>query len=188
MIKIDYKDIKNMQEELRKIELTVPLEMRSKFKQAADLMKEDIVKTIERGNSPVKGNKRFVDYSDNYKSAIRGEKAWRATPTGKPFQINPMSEDYEKFKGKRLRPVNMKLSGRMLKSIAARFNLRGFTIYFTSKLAKIHSTEGPSGKRDAIRKVAPFGNEKWKPSVIRRAKEFLERETLKKVVIKLRRL
>jgi len=60
MIKIDYKDIKNMQEELRKIELTVPLEMRSKFKQAADLMKEDIVKTIERGNSPVKGNKRFV--------------------------------------------------------------------------------------------------------------------------------
>ena len=176
-----------MQEELRKIELTVPLEMRSKFKQAADLMKEDIVKTIERGNSPVKGNKRFVDYSENYKKQIFGLETWR-TINGRKVKMRPTARDLKKFQGKRIRPINMKLSGRMLKSIAARFNLRGFTIYFTSKLAKIHSTEGPSGKRDAIRKVAPFGNEKWKPSVIRRAKEFLERETLKKVVIKLRRL
>jgi len=188
MIKIDYKDIKNMREEISKIELTVPIEMRSKFKQAASIMKKDIVDTIQRGNSPVRGNRRFVDYSENYKAAIRGEKAWRSTPGGKPYQVNPMSEDYERFKGKRLRPVNMTLSGRMLKSIAAKFSMRGFTIYFTSKLAKIHSTEGPGGKASAIRKVVPTGNEQWKPAVIRNAKRFLEQETLKKVVLKLRRL
>jgi hypothetical protein len=187
MIKIDLKGIKKMQEDLRKIELTVPLEMRSKFKQAADIMKKDIVDTIERGNSPVKGNKRFKEYSDTYTQQIFGQKTWR-TINGKKVALPPTGADLKKFQGKRIRPVNMKLSGRMLKSIAARFSMRGFTIYFTSKLAKIHSTEGAAGKRAAIRKVQPYGSEKWKPSVITGAKRFLERETLKKVVLKLRRL
>jgi len=188
MIKINKKAIQVLQEDIARIQLTVPLEVRTKFKQAADIMKKDVVETIERGNSPVAGQRRFVDYTDNYKAAIQGEKAWRSTPDGKPFQVNPMSEDYEMFSGKKLRPVNLKLSGRMLKSIAAKITSRGFTVYFTSKLAKIHSTEGPRGKTASIRKVSPFNNERWKPSVVRNAKEFLERETLKRVIAKLRRL
>lgn len=136
-------------------------------KQAAEQMKKDVVDTILRGNSPVKNFKRFEPYSDSYKSAIRKGR-------------------YRAF-GKLLRPVNLKLSGRLLKSIAARQTLKGFTIYFTNKLAKIHSILG-AGKKKVIRKLFPSGNEKWKESVVAGAKEIITNATEKEIAIKMRRI
>ncbi len=188
MIKIDLKAINNIKEELAKIRLTVPYEMKRRYKVASNIMKKDVVKTIERGQSPVKGQKRFVDYSQNYKDAIQGKIAYRSTPDGKPYRINPMEEDYDRFRNKKLKPINMTLSGRMLKSIAARITQNGFTVYFTSKLAKIHSTEGPGGREDKIRKVVPTGTEKWRASVLTNAKAYLERKTINNVIAKLRRI
>jgi hypothetical protein len=165
-IKINRKRLDLIQEGVKKIKYTIPQEMRPKFRPAAEILKEDIRDTIERGNSPVKGNKRFVEYSQKYIEDIAAGV----------------------YPGKTPRPINLKLSGKMLDSIAAKVTKTGFVVYFTNFLAKIHSTEGPGGRRDKIRKVAPFDNEKWKASVMLRAKKFLRSEAMKKAISKLRRI
>ena len=167
-IKINKKRFDLIEEGIKRMKLTIPMEMRSKFKTAAEIAKKDIRDTIERGNSPVKGNQRFVEYSEKY--------------------IEDIAAGVHAEHGKKLRPINLKLSGRMLNSIATRITSSGFVVYFTSKLAKIHSTEGPRGRRDKIRKVAPFDNERWKTSVMKGAKEFLRTEAMKKAISKLRRI
>lgn len=167
-ISVNSNQFKYTKEQIAKIRLTTPVEMRAHYREAANIMKSDIVDTIQRGNSPVKGNTRFKNYSPAYRNAINKGR-------------------YSQY-GKRVRPVNMKLSGRMLGSIAARVLSNGFVVYFTNFLAKIHSTEGPGGKRNYIRKVAPFNNDSWKTSVLQNAKNFLTDKCIRKVASKLRRI
>jgi len=192
-IKVDAKQIKFLGLKIEDIRKQVPKEIRPKFKLAAELMKTDIVNTILRGNSPVKGQKRFVDYRPSYKEQIQGQASYRTITRGqfkgKKIRIRPqLGADKSKFQNKRLRPVNMQLSGRMLESIAARMTKGGFVIYFTSKLARYHSILGAAGKAYAIRKVAPYNGEQWKRSVPLTAQNFLRTQTIKRLVSKLRRL
>lgn len=103
---------------------------------------KNIKDTIARGNSPVKGNGRFVEYSTSYKSAItKGRHG-----------------------SKKLRPVNLTLTGKMMKTLINRNTQGGFVIFFTSKLAKIHSKDG-AGKSKTIRKIMPQDKEVFKKSI-----------------------
>ena len=101
--------------------------------------------TISSGNSPVKGYKRFQDYSPSYKNAIRKGR-------------------YSRY-SKRQRPVNLTLSGKMLRSFISRMTKTGFSVYFTSELAKYHNVEG-AGRSKVIRRILPTGNEKFKRAIM----------------------
>lgn len=117
----------------------------------------NIKDTIQRGNSPVTGFGRYVAYSPTYKSAI-------------------LAGRYSQY-SKKLRPVNLTLTGKMMRSLIHRRTQKGFTIYFTSKLARIHSQLG-AGKSKTIRKVMPSGSERFKESVI-----FESNETIRKALL-----
>jgi hypothetical protein len=105
---------------------------------------QNLKSTIASGNSPVKGNGRFVGYSPSYTEAIKKGR----------------------YPGKKLRPVNLTLSGAMMRSLIYRPTKGGFVIYFTNKLAKIHSEQG-AGKSRVIRKVMPSDKEQFKPAITR---------------------
>jgi len=133
---------------------------------AKEQLKEDIVNTIKRGNSPVKGERRFVDYSDSYKAAIRGEVRFFTDKQGKvrPILGGAVGLGY----GKKLRPINLTLSGKMLNSVKGRVTDRGISLWFTSPIAKYHNIEG-AGKSKTIRRMLPKSNEDLKESVKERA-------------------
>jgi len=103
-------------------------------RKAVPLIKSAIVKTIQIGNSPVQGFGRFQDYSKMYKSAILG---------GEYTEYN-----------KKLRPINMTLTGQMLKSLTSRATVNGFLLQFTSRLAEKHNELGV-GKYKVIRRILP---------------------------------
>jgi len=99
----------------------------------------EIVATIFDGKSPVKG-KSFVKYSDSY-SKIKGKK----------------------------RPVDMFLSGKMLKSIKTRITKNfGIRIFFTSPIAVFHDILG-AGKSKVIRRLLPdpAKGETFKPNILK---------------------
>ena len=82
--------------------------------------KEAILSEISRGVSPVKGEGGYEKYSDSYKKAIKS--------------------GYIKGKSS-VSPVNLKASEKMLKSIKGRKTKKGFSIWFTSPIAKYHDKE-----------------------------------------------
>lgn len=158
----------NFAKEFNSIVKSTKKQVRGKFsKQAAELMKKDVVDTIQIGNSPVKGFGRYQGYSESYSKAIA---------KGRYSRYN-----------KKNRPVNLTLSGKMLSLIAARITSSGFKLVFTSKLAKYHNELG-AGKARVIRRLYPKGNEVFKQSVVIRAKEFIIENTNKLLLSKLRRI
>ncbi len=92
---------------------------------------------VQEGRSPVRG-KRFEIYSDSYKRAIRRGK-------------------YSTY-GKRVRPINLKLSGKMMRSIKIRDTAKGFTLFMSDAKAKYHN-EG-TGKIPR-RPIMPRHNEQF---------------------------
>ena len=103
---------------------------------AAEVLKEEIVKDISRGISPVKrAGGRFKPYSTTYKKAIdRGQ--------------------YRQF-NKRKRPVNLRLSGELMKSIYSEVISRNkIRIGFNNFLADIHNRQG-AGKSRVVRRMLP---------------------------------
>lgn len=117
----------------------------------------NIKNMIQSGNSPVRGNGRFATYSPSYKKAIRKGK----------------------YPGKTIRPVNLTLSGKMMRSLIHKKTKAGFTIYFTDKLAKIHSQLG-AGKSKTIRKVMPGSGESFKKSVTFQSDEIVRKTLFKR--------
>lgn len=102
----------------------------------ADLnrFKDLVSASITNGISPVEGQGRFIKYSDSYQSAIKKNR-------------------YKEF-NKKLRPVNLTLSGKMMKSLYVKKTEEGFIIGFRDELAFIHTVLG-AGKVKAIRKLLP---------------------------------
>lgn len=104
-------------------------------------IKREIVEIIKRGQSPVQGGRgqtgesaRFVRYSPSYSRSIQDGR-------------------YSSL-GKKLRPVNLTLTGRMLQSIKSRLLFNGFSVWFTSPIAKYHTVEG-AGRSKVKRKMLP---------------------------------
>ena len=154
--------------EVKKILSSTENQARTKFsRQAADQLKKDVVETIKTGNSPVKGFRRFQSYSASYRQAINKGR-------------------YKSY-NKRLRPVNLTLSGRMLKSLAARLTTKGFMLYFTSRLVKYHNEQG-AGKSKTIRRILPRGTEIFKQSVMLKSIDLITKSVENLIAKNLRRL
>lgn len=116
-------------------------------RQGQKLAKDLVRETILSGNSPVKGQKRFQKYSKAYSDAIKEGR-------------------YGEY-GKKLRPVNIKLSGETMKSLSSRKVKTGFSILFKSFLARIHNEEG-AGKSKTLRRLLPTGaGEEFKQIIMR---------------------
>ena len=107
---------------------------------AAEELKKEVVESISRGVSPVKrAGGRFEKYSTSYRQAID-------------------NGYYSEF-NKRKRPVNLKLSGELLRSVYTKPISRAvFELGFDNELADIHNDKG-AGKSKKVRRMLPTGED-----------------------------
>lgn len=106
------------------------------IKLAANEIEKKIISEIEAGRSPVKNVKRrFPRYSDSYRKTIKKSRGI--------------------FASKRVSPVNLKLTGKLLQSIFSRsVGSSKVQIGFDNFLADIHNREG-AGKSRIVRRMLP---------------------------------
>lgn len=143
-VKTDFKDAKN---KIRKFKLKAKGRI-------VRTMEKEIIKSIERGVSPVKGEGRFDGYSQSYLDSIK-------------------AGTHSKY-SKRKRPVNLKLSGKLLKSFFIKVTSKGIKLGFDNKLADIHNRKG-AGKSKAVRRMLPTNSgEEFSRSITTRLKEVLD--------------
>jgi hypothetical protein len=117
-----------------------------------DLVRDAILGMIKKGLSPVKGYGRFVGYSDSYLKSIKS--------------------GY--IENKQKRPVNLTVTGNMLRSFFIRKSSLGLFIGFKSELAAYHNDLGASTSH-VIRKMLPtFHDEKFSKVVDDRIKDALK--------------
>ena len=124
---VEQKILKNIDKQIQRSEKEL-------YVKGAPLMKQEVDESIARGVSPVKGQGRFKDYSKSYKEQIRKGR-------------------FSKHQ-KRLRPVNLKLTGKMRKSLKARVTATGIVLFYSSPIAKYHNKLG-AGKSKTIRRLLP---------------------------------
>lgn len=125
-------------------------------------IKQAMIESIERGVSPVNqggkspkqdgGRLRFQKYSESYTDQIKKKQ------TGES--------------GKRQRPVNLKLSGKLLRSIKSKVFRDYVRVWFTDGKAKYHDKLG-AGKSKVIRRMAPNpkNGERFNTGITRRIKQ-----------------
>lgn len=119
----------------------------------ASVLKKEIKESILRGVSPVKGQGRFQKYSDLYLKMIRRDKS----------------------SGKKPSPVNLKLTGDLLKSLYVEPIKKGLVIGFDNKLADIHNRLG-AGKSKVIRRMLPTNSgEQFNRRITKRLFEIMDR-------------
>jgi hypothetical protein len=103
-------------------------DIKKNFEKEATGIKAEIVSTIQSGKSPVAGAEPWQDYSDGY----------------------------SKKKGKK-RPVDMTVTGKMLRSIKSFVTSKGnVSIFFSSPIAKYHDLPGLAR---VLRQLLPKGNQ-----------------------------
>ena len=85
------------------------------------LIQREVISSIRKGKSPVRGEGRYKRYSDSYIKRI-------------------MSKKFKEQFGKRVSPVNLRLTGAMLKSIFRNFPKNKIVIGFKSEIAFFHQT------------------------------------------------
>lgn len=102
------------------------------FKELVELIKS----TIQKGLSPVAQIGRFIRYSESYRESI--ERGWKAT----------------REKNGQKSPVNMTLSGDMIRSLSDKPGQKGRSLGFTDKKAVYHDETG-AGKSKVIRRLLP---------------------------------
>jgi len=141
--KIDFKNVKS---KLKKYQS-------ESIKAINDEIGKLILKDIEGGRSPVKGTVRFQKYSDSYRDAIKAGR-------------------YRSFSKSRS-PVNLKLTGKLLKSLQVTMKSNKIEITFTDDLFEIHNSKG-AGKSKVIRRMLPTNNgELFNKSITLRIREIL---------------
>ena len=118
---------------------------------AAEALRDGVRDSIKRGVSPVKGFGRFQQYSESYKAHIKKKKP----------------------NGKRIRPINLTLTGALMRSLFVKVLKNSVVIGFDNKLANIHNKEG-AGKSKVIRRMLPTNKgEKFSRSITIRLSEAL---------------
>lgn len=122
--------------DMKKLEEKLGLFLRSATRVTADNLPKDIVDDIEQGISPVKNKGRFERYSDSYRKQIDSSSLLKAV-------------------GKRVSPVNMKVSGQLLNSIYARVKKGRVIVGFKDRLADIHNRLGAGKKAKTVRRLLP---------------------------------
>ena len=109
-------------------------------KEVKPKIKKMIIKRIQSGKSPVARMGEYAKYSRSYKRQI-------------------LKGRFKRF-SKRITPVNLRLSGKLLKSIRTVDSKNGFEVYFKSPIAKYHDEDG-AGKSRTIRRMLPGGGENF---------------------------
>ena len=123
--------------------------------EAMRLLKQEIKSFLEDGVSPVKGFGRFKSYSPTYTNQI-------------------MAGKYKEY-GKRVRPVNLNLSGDMIDSLYTRSDKLGEIIVgFTDELADIHNRQG-AGKSKVKRRLLPHENEEFSRVITEKLLELFDK-------------
>lgn len=97
---------------------------------------------IATGQSPVRGFGRFEEYS-----ASRNRRQGKAS--GYPFSVQ------RQFPGKKLKPVNLFLSGDMIDDLQARPNGASIPIGFSNKEQADKAVKHNSGDKVPIRRILP---------------------------------
>ena len=133
--------------------------IKSNEKSFGNLLRREIIKNnILKGVSPVDGKGDFPDYSESYKKQIK--------------------RSLGAF-GKKVKPVNLKLSGQMLSTffvnVAIVANKISAEIGFTDELFEIHNNKG-AGKSKVKRRMLPTGtNERFNNNIRKSIERFLDR-------------
>ncbi len=97
-----------------------------------------IEKALTAGRSPVKGQRRFVEYSDSYKKQIQENDGVIRGSDGK---LNT---------GKRVRPVNLFVSGKARASLKVKRTAKGVNVKYKSKIMGFHDKGAGNNPRRAI--------------------------------------
>lgn len=151
--------------DLSNLKRLVPVIKREYSRRLPRPLKQAILKDILRGTSPVKG-KRFPKYSDSYRQSIRGRVQFFTVSGGGGGKrvIAIKAGRGEKLPtipfllGKKISPVNLKLSGQMLRSLRVRSKgssaSRRIEIIFDDEIAVFHNKLG-AGKSKTIRRLLP---------------------------------
>lgn len=98
--------------------------------------------TIASGQSPVRGQGRFEEYA-----ASRNKRQGKAS--GYPLSVQ------KQYPGKKIRPVNLFLSGDMIDDLQARPNGAGIPIGFSNKEQADKAAKHNSGDKVPVRRVLP---------------------------------
>lgn len=129
-------------------------------KQAAIELEKQVIREISEGRSPVKrAGGRFKKYSDSYKQQIKGEVTFRKI-NGRIVPIRPkkgsrLDNEITKLKNGKVSPVNLKLSGDLLRSVFSTPITRNKIRFgFDNFLADIHNRQG-AGKSKVVRRMLP---------------------------------
>jgi len=107
----------------------------------ANFILDAIEQLILKGISPVFGKRKFQRYSESYKEQIKGNvKFFTNKRTKKVYAVTPDDERFETGLGenKKLRPINMKLTGEMLDSLNLTIKNNKAIVGFTDEKAKFH--------------------------------------------------
>jgi len=122
---------------------------------------KDINDEIQAGKSPVKGKARFSRYKPSYTQAIKKKR---------------LPE-----KNKRIRPVNLTLSGDMLKTQRIRQTGRKVNVKYTSPIAVFHNEGTPNMDRRAI---LPDGREEFSRTLtnklVRQAQKAVDKKLIRR--------
>jgi hypothetical protein len=179
MAKVDFKNAKA----LEKIFIT---EAKKKLPR---LIKNEVINSIESGVSPVQGKGRFKRYSKSYRDVIRDKAAYR-TINGRVIRFNANKRNKQKIKdlnqdfrdsqrpAKKISPVTMRVTGKMLSSFFVRKIVRGFAFGFRSKLAVYHNNG--DGNLPARRLLPNKTGERFTSNITERINQTL-RDVLKNI-------
>ena len=128
---------------------------------------KEINRSILRGVSPVDNFGRFPKYSTVYKMQIRGEAfldpetgeyiIFRTNQQGKRYPVQVPRKNYgalPQFKGKKISPVNLRVTGDLLNSYFSRIRNGKLEIGYDNFLADIHNRQG-AGKSKVVRRMLP---------------------------------
>ena len=143
-----------------------------------------VLDSIKKGISPVNirkaypkntgGKSRYQKYSKSYVEAMQGKAAY-FTKNGRVIraEIDQSDKELVKFSkelygNKKQRPVNLKLSGKMLNSLKSKIVKNGkIRLWFSDEKAKYHDKLG-AGKSKVIRRLLPDNNEEFNRAIQRK--------------------
>lgn len=171
----------------RRLKKRLEKAQRKALKDVVKVLDREIVSTILKGRSPVKGEGRFKRYSQSYRQEIKGE-AYLNPDSGEYFifrnvkgRVIPIEVENKKikqskeFRDKKVSPVNLKLTGKLLSSFFIRLkNATTLIIGFDNELADIHNRQG-AGKSKVVRRMLPSKGERFNASITRKIRDAARR-------------
>lgn len=150
---------------LRQKTLRRPIDTATGFAIGNAVIKE--IKTfVSKGLSPVKSLGRFIGYKAQISPANEGRKRGTSAPKkGYPYNIQ------KKFPDKKVRPVNLKLTGKMLAALKMKFEFGkqkiqvGIFDQEESKKAETHNRGTQVSRGIPTRRFIPQGEEQFNESI-----------------------